>query len=115
MNASSLKAELRKQTVAVYLNASSAGWRDYGSGVLMADQCNNKSGINHAVTAVGFGVLNSVEYVLIKNSWGASWGDNGYIRISLEQDATNTPDGACALYRFFGQIPDINLPATGGV
>ena len=39
--------------------------------------------VNHAVVAVGYGVENGVPYWLIKNSWGADWGDHGYFKMEL--------------------------------
>jgi len=39
--------------------------------------------VNHAVVAVGYGVENGVPYWLIKNSWGADWGVDGYFKMEL--------------------------------
>ena len=66
--------------LAIALNADPL--QTYTSGILdkTSSQCPS-SGINHAVTLVGYGAENNVDYWIVKNSWGTSWGEKGYFRI----------------------------------
>lgn len=58
-------------------------WFSYASGVLSYASCG--STIDHAVLLVGYGTDATYgDYWTIKNSWGTSWGEAGYIRISRE-------------------------------
>jgi len=58
------------------------GFRDYKSGVYYSTVCNNTSDdVNHAVVAVGFGHQDGMDYWIVKNSWGAAWGDHGFFKI----------------------------------
>ena len=69
-----------KGPLAIALNADTLQY--YTGGIInqTARQC-DPDGMNHAVTLVGYGVSNGTPYWLVRNSWGKSWGENGYFRI----------------------------------
>jgi len=74
-----LKAAINKQPVAVAIEADQIAFQSYTSGVITKGCGQN---LDHGVLAVGYGTLNGVDFFLVKNSWGASWGDKGYVRIA---------------------------------
>ena len=43
--------------------------------------CESDYRVNHAVTVVGYGTEDGVDYWLVKNSWGSRWGDKGFIKM----------------------------------
>ena len=70
--------------VAVTVDADSQAWRNYQGGIIRSYSCYSQ--IGHAVLAIGYG-NDPVQgdYVTIKNSWGTTWGEAGFVRISLSQ------------------------------
>jgi len=56
----------------------------YKGGIYSSKTCKGTTDkVNHAVLAVGFGhdAATNVDYWIVKNSWGAGWGEQGYFRI----------------------------------
>lgn len=52
----------------------------YSSGIFNDPSC-TQSPTNHAVGCVGYGTENGIDYWIVRNSWGKSWGEEGYIRM----------------------------------
>ena len=74
---------IAQQPVSVTVAASSSVFGGYKTGVVNSAACGTS--LNHAITAVGYGTLNGQQYYLVRNSWGAGWGDQGYIRIATQR------------------------------
>jgi C1A family cysteine protease len=68
--------------ISVTVDASSIQFQYYTSGIYCDTSC-SQSNLNHAMLVVGYGTDEStgVDYWIIKNSWGRSWGSNGYMKM----------------------------------
>jgi len=74
--------------VSAYVDAEE--WQTYTGGIF-AEKCTGD--LDHAVLVVGYGSQTGQDYWIIKNSWGTSWGESGYIRLLRHQSG----QGLCSI------------------
>jgi KDEL-tailed cysteine endopeptidase len=92
-NEDSLAAAVAQQPVSVSIEADQDGFQFYSGGVFYGS-CGTS--LDHGVLAVGYGTDSStgLKYWKVKNSWGASWGDSGYIKLVRKGGKTK---GQCGI------------------
>ncbi|CAD6225735.1 unnamed protein product [Miscanthus lutarioriparius] len=92
----SLANAVAGQPVAVSIEAGGDNFQHYKKGVYNGPCGTN---LNHGVTVVGYGqeqeAAGGDKYWIIKNSWGESWGDGGYIK--MRKDVAGKPEGLCGI------------------
>jgi hypothetical protein len=77
-----LKKAVAQQPVSVAIEADKSAFQLYHSGVLDNMACGTK--LDHGVLIVGYGTdeASGKDYWKVKNSWGATWGEKGYVRMA---------------------------------
>ena len=92
-NSDGLKAAVVNQPVSVAIEADQNIFQLYSSGVIGAG-CG--ASLDHAVLLVGYTQVGGEDAFIVKNSWGPSWGQNGYIYLSTD-GTLNGGAGACGI------------------
>jgi cathepsin L len=82
---SDMMAAVQKGPVSVAIEADQAGFQHYSSGVF-SGSCG--TALDHGVLVVGYGTDGGSDYWKVKNSWGTTWGDQGYTRMKKSCSAT---------------------------
>merc|ERR1711918_321022 len=86
-SASQLKAALAKGPVSVAIEADKMAFQGYTGGVITGTACGTQ--LDHGVLAVGYGTEDGTDYFLVRNSWGSSWGESGYVKIGQVTSAVS--------------------------
>jgi KDEL-tailed cysteine endopeptidase len=89
----SLKAAVAQQPVSIAIEADTRYFQSYSGGVLTSSSCGTN--LDHGVLIVGYGEENGIKYWLVKNSWGTTWGENGYVKIARSESTNDA--GICGV------------------
>jgi len=85
-----LFAAVYQQPVAIIVEADQNAFQLYTSGIITTG-CG--TALDHAITAIGY----TPTYFIVKNSWGTTWGQQGYVWIS-SSTSYNGGLGACGIF-----------------
>jgi cathepsin L len=83
-NKKAFKQSIAKGPTSIAIEADQMAFQFYNGGILDSG-CGEQ--LDHGVLAVGYGKENGEEYAIVKNSWNKSWGTNGYVKISIDNDS----------------------------
>jgi len=103
-NPSQLEQAVSQGPVSIAIEADKSVFQLYRDGVFDNPACGTN--LDHGVLVVGYGTdeTEGKDYWIVKNSWGATWGDQGYIRMFKETSGA----GMCGMYK------QPSYPVAGG-
>jgi C1A family cysteine protease len=80
-----MKAALVNNPLAVAIQANQLSFQMYTSGIFTNTNCGTQ--LDHATNVVGWGTSNGMDYWIMRNSWGVTWGMSGYMEIEIVDGA----------------------------
>merc|ERR1711988_221863 len=81
-----------KRSLSICVNAES--WNGYYGGVLSGSCSGSYNTLDHCVQLVGYDTTASTPYWKVRNSWGTSWGEGGFIRLPMGVNSCGIADEA---------------------
>lgn len=99
-------AAVAKNPVSVAIDAEGMAFQQYKGGVYNQECGDN---LDHGVLIVGYGTDKGKDYWLIKNSWGTSWGEDGFMKMErLNKEGA----GECGIRLAASYPSDIGVAIT---
>lgn len=96
-NQITLKEAVSMGPVSIAIQADSKIFQSYTSGIITGTSCGQT--LDHGVVITGYGTgtpqENNVMYWKVRNSWSASWGESGYVRIERSEKTNDA--GTCGV------------------
>jgi C1A family cysteine protease len=92
-NQTALKEAVNIGPVSIAIEADTMTFQFYSDGVITSDKCGTN--LDHGVLIVGYGTEDGQDYWLVKNSWGDTWGDEGYVKIARTDSVSD--EGICGI------------------
>uniref|UniRef100_A0A2K6T7A8 Cathepsin O n=1 Tax=Saimiri boliviensis boliviensis TaxID=39432 RepID=A0A2K6T7A8_SAIBB len=71
-------------------------WQDYLGGIIQ-HHCSSGEA-NHAVLVTGFDKTGSTPYWIVRNSWGSSWGVDGYAHVKMGSNVCGIADSVSSIF-----------------
>lgn len=90
-----LETAVAQQPISIAVDAES--WQFYDSGIIKK---NCGTSLDHGVVAVGYGTENGQDFWIIRNSWSATWGEDGYVRVAKTTGKGKGTCGECEAASF---------------
>ena len=89
-----MKTASHEHVLSVLIEADQSVFQQYKSGIFDSSSCG--SNLDHAVLVVGYGTdsATGTEYWIMKNSWNTVWGEEGYMRLAIQE---GTGKGICGI------------------
>ena len=88
-NPTAMQTAVAQQPISIGVQANQAAWQSYKSGTITGSCGTN---LDHSVLIVGYDTTASPQFWIVKNSWGTSWGMQGYLQIAI-----TTGNGVCGI------------------
>ena len=88
-----LKEAVSLGPVSIAIQADSKIFQSYTSGIITGTSCGQT--LDHGVVITGYSSENNIMYWKVRNSWSASWGEAGYVRIERSEKTNDA--GTCGI------------------